>query len=173
MLVRTFVLALVLLSPLTLQASETTSVANHSSCVEKKGTRTCKLNVTGTINLAEVDGKSNAQNIPLQIENIVEGDINLYQSKDKGMNVMKGGVSLKNVSEKKSFVNYVVVLKNDKGEAAKTEGTINLTPGKIHKINISSIKLKEQDLKDINEFEINIVETNKDTQKHKKNGDPN
>lgn len=172
MLVRTFVLILALISPLTLIASEAAE-ANNSSCIEKKGVRTCKLNVDGTINLTEVEGKSNAKNIPLKIENIVEGELSLYQSKDKGMNVMKGGVSLKNISEKKSFVNYQVVLKDDKGEAAKTEGSINLTPGKVHKVNISSIKLKEQDLKEITGFEIKIVETNKDNQKHKKNVDPN
>ncbi len=131
-------------------------------CVTKNGINDCKMSAVGSINLAQTNGKYNAKNIFLKMNNKMDGELRLYHEKAKGTDFVRGEFALDNMSSQKLFVKYRVILKDKKGIVAQTAGYIHLTDGRRQKKKISYIELRKQDIKNIASYEIKIDASNKE-----------
>ena len=114
-------------------------------CVTKNGINDCKMSAVGSINLAQTNGKYNAKNIFLKMNNKMDGELRLYHEKAKGTDFVRGEFALDNMSSQKLFVKY-----------------IHLTDGRRQKKKISYIELRKQDIKNIASYEIKIDASNKE-----------
>ncbi len=113
----------------------------------------------GSINLTKADSPAKAKNVPLNLNNKVEGEINLYHSEHRGVDAIRGEFVLENKQPKKMFLKYRVVFNDKQGLVAQSKGTIHLGGGKTEKVRIGNIVMNRQGARDISSYEIHVVES--------------
>lgn len=117
---------------------------------------------SGKINLSHADDMTSARNIPLNMDNKLQGEISLYHSVGKGgVYAIRGEFLVDNLSPQKKYYKYRVVLKDKKGVVAQTRGQIHLHAGKNQKIKLSNMVMRQQDARTISSYEVHIDETNR------------
>ncbi len=116
---------------------------------------------TGAINLTNADSPSKAKNVPLKLNNKVDGKINLYHSEHRGVDAIRGEFVLENKQPKKMFLKYRVVFNDKKGLVAQSKGTIHLSGGKTEKVRIGNIVMSRHGAREISSYEIHVVESGK------------
>lgn len=162
MFLRTVFFIIPCLTVSALHAAQFDMNKHAAKCTIKNGVSDCKLSAVGTINLAKTNGKLNAKNIFLQMNNKIDGELRLYHNQAKGTDFVRGEFLLDNMSQQKLFMKYRVILKDKKGIVAQTAGYIHLGDGRRQKKKISYIELGKQDVKNIASYEIKIDSSNKE-----------
>lgn len=159
---RTVFFTIACLTTSALSAAHPDMTTHTAKCTIKNGINDCKLSAVGTINLGKTNGKFNAANIFLKMNNKMDGELRLYHNHVKGTDFVRGEFLLDNMSRQKLFLKYRVILKDKKGIVAQTAGYIHLGDGRRQKKKISYIELGKQDLKNIASYEIKIDASNKE-----------
>ena len=114
-----------------------------------------QYSATGSLNL-HTASQAHAKTIPLRINDETYGDISLYHSKAHQMDSVRGAFSFHNDTRHKAVYKYRVILKDKKGIVAQTRGTLHIAPGHTQQIKISNIVLRERDIKNITNYEIQM-----------------
>ncbi len=118
-----------------------------------------QFSASGSLNLNKAS-EAHAKTIPLRINDNTYGDISLYHSKAHQMDSVRGSFSFHNDTHHKAIYKYRVILKDKKGIVAQTRGTLHIAPGNTQKIKISNIVLRERDIKNITDVEVQMSGAN-------------
>lgn len=119
----------------------------------------CKIAATGSINLMQTHSYAKAKNIHFILNDKVKGILRLYYSRTRQGDVIRGEFIIDNVALKKSHIQYRVVFKDKVGVVAQSKGDILLTRGKNQKMKFGSVVLTEEDMRNIDRYDIKIGST--------------
>lgn len=160
-----FLLTLLLMFPLTLLAFEQHANSHAGHCEQTHDIHVCRLFASGPINLLKTTGKRNAKNVFLHVNDHLAGELRLFQNQIKGKHSVKGEFIFDNFLKYKTYIQYRVIFKDKKGAVAQTRGEIHLKHGKRQNVGLSTIVLREHDLKNISSYEIRLVASNQELHK--------
>ncbi|MBS0288678.1 MAG: hypothetical protein JSS07_01410 [Proteobacteria bacterium] len=127
--------------------------SHKNGCAHTFG-KGCQFSTSGQLSF-----KAKAQNreIPLDINQSMQGKMNLYHSQANHVDSVRGSFILNNQSNSSAILNYHVILKDNKGAVAQTKGSFHLKPGQHQKVKLSNMVISNQDIKNLRTYEIKIV----------------
>lgn len=166
MKLQSVLLAMFSLLPLTLYAENSRITVHVAECSQQGPRLQCKLAATDKISFDKTHGKFKAKNVFLRMSPKVSGELRLYR-KDKKQDEVGGEFLLDNFSKEKAYFQYHVIFKDKQGKVAQTKGDIHLLPGKRQKIPFSTIRLREEDIRNINAYQVKMTLSNQENKPHK------